>query len=242
MMSIGHMDARRSDPADEVGRGPLSRGAAAVYRMLVLEAQLLLATSPTVAVAVLLDSDASNLPLLILALLPVAPALVAGVSAVRTAGRAADLSPARFFFRAYRRDLGPTLVWSVPATALFAVLSWDLLHLQQVAGGGALRPLLVLVCAALLVWCGHMVLLTAGFHFRPQDAARVALGQLLSQWRWSLGVLALVIIAGFIVMAASGALLLLSLWAIVGLLALMGRPVLESVRRDFTEADSTTDA
>jgi len=72
------------DIADEIGRGPLARGAAFVYRMLVLEGQLLLAILPTGITVLLLGRDPSNLPLFVLALLPIAPALVAGVAATRT--------------------------------------------------------------------------------------------------------------------------------------------------------------
>lgn len=228
------MTETKNDAATEIGRGPLSRGAAVIYRMLVLEAQLLLALLPTALVVVLLDRDASNLPLFLLALIPVAPALVAGVAVVRAAAASPDLAPARHFLRAYRRDLVPTLRWAVPAAVALAVLSFNLTHLGDVDGGAALRPVMLLVAASIVVWCGHMVVLTAAFRFRTRDAARIALVQLLPGWRFSVGILALLAVAAFVVLAASELVLLVLLWAFTVLLALMARPVIDEVTNRFT--------
>lgn len=235
-MGIGR-GSSHADLANEIGRGPLARGAAVVYRMLVLEAQLLLASLPTVVVILLLDRDPSNLPLFVLALLPLAPALVAGVAAVRAAARSDDLSPGRHFFRAYRRDLGATLRWAAPVHLVLALLTFNLVHLDAVDGGAAMRPLTLLVAALLVAWSGHMVVLTAGFRFRTRDAARVALTQIVPRWTFTLGVLALALVAAFVVMAASEVLLLLLLWAFTGLFALMARPVFDDVLQRFTIRD-----
>src|SRR5699024_11932271 len=118
----------RADDAAEVGRGPLSRGAAVVYRLLVLQVLLLLACSPSVVLLLLLDRDPSNVPLAVLALLPLAPALVAGVAAVRSWPKGDDLSPARPFLRAYRRDVGTPLKRWVPEVLLLAGLSFTLVQ------------------------------------------------------------------------------------------------------------------
>src|SRR5690606_20647037 len=67
-------EARGATPVGqvgEVGRGPLSRGAAWVYRFAVLEVLLVLACLPGLVVALLLDRHPSNLPLAVLALAPV---------------------------------------------------------------------------------------------------------------------------------------------------------------------------
>jgi uncharacterized membrane protein YesL len=232
-MSVDHRP-HRAGMADEIGRGPLARAAAVVYRMLVLEVQLLLATLPTIGAVLLLDRDASNLPLFVLALLPVAPALVAGVSAIRAAARSHDLAPGRHFFRAYRRDIGATLVWAVPVTLVLAMLTFNLLHLDEVDGGAAIRPFVLLLASLVIVWAGHMLVLTAGFRFRTRDAARIALSQIVPRWSYSLGVLSLVFVAAFVVLIASEVVLLLLLWAFVGLLALMARPVFHHVTTSFT--------
>lgn len=228
------MTDTKNEAIDEIGRGPLSRGAAVVYRMLVLEAQLLIAALPSAAGVLLLGRDASNLPMFVIALTPIAPALVAGVSAVRAASADPDLAPGRHFFRAYRRDLVPTLRWAAPAAIVLAVLTFNLAHLGDVDGGAALRPVLLLLIAGVVTWCGHMVVLTAAFSFRTRDAARIALAQIVPRWGFSLGILPLLVIAMFLVLAASEFLLLLLLWAFVGLLALMARPVIDDVTARFT--------
>ncbi|MBW9110322.1 glycosyltransferase [Microbacterium ureisolvens] len=233
-MSVGHQP-HRAVMADEIGRGPLSRAATVVYRMLVLELQLLLAILPTIGAVMLLDRDPSNLPLFVLALLPIVPALVAGVSALRDAARSDDLAPGRYFFRAYRRDLGATLAWAAPASFVLAILTFNLIHLDDVDGGAALRPVVLLLAALIIVWAGHMLVLTAGFRFRARDAARIALAEIVPRWSYSLGVLSLVVVAAFVVLLASEVVLLLVLWAVVGLLALMARPVFHDVTERFTD-------
>ena len=100
-----------------------------------------------------------------------------------------------------------------------------------------MRPLTLLVAALLVAWSGHMVVLTAGFRFRTRDAARVALAQIVPRWTFTLGVLALALVAAFVVMAASEVLLLLLLWAFAGLFALMARPVFDDVLQRFTIRD-----
>lgn len=230
------------DIADEIGRGPLSRGAAFVYRMLVLEGQLLLTTLPTGLAVLLLGRDPSNLPLFMLALIPVAPSLVAGVAATRAAAANPDLTPGRHFFRAYRRDLAPTLRWAVPAALILAVLTFNLTNLGAVDGGSALRPAILLIAALVVVWCGHMVALTAAFRFRTRDAARIALAQILPRWGYSLGILSLLVISSFVVIALSELVLLLLLSVAVALLALMARPLVDDVTARFTRDTTPTES
>ena len=233
-MSDVSMRRPGSDPADEIGRGPLSRGAAAVHRILVLEGMMLLAVLPSIAVIALLGRDPSNVPLFVLALLPLAPALVAALAAVEAWRRAPDLSPARAFVLAYRRDLGVTLAWAAPATGLLAVLAFNLVHLDAVPGDGALRPALLVVAVILIAWMGIMLPLTAGFRFRARDAAGIALALILSQWRYTLGVLSLVLVAVTVTLLFSVFALLLLAGVLAGLLALLSRPLTADVAQRFT--------
>lgn len=236
------MSEKKNEAVDEIGRGPLSRGSVVIYRMLVLEAQLLLATLPTSLAVLLLGRDPSNLPLFVLALVPVAPALVAGVAATRAAAADPDLAPGRHFFRAYRRDLVPTLRWALPAALILAVLTVNLTHLGAVEGGAALRPAILLLAVIALIWCGHMTVLTATFRFRTRDAARIALAQILPRFGFSLGVLSLVVISAFLTIAFSELVVLMLLWAAVVLLALMARPVIADVATRFTRDTSATES
>lgn len=231
-MAVKTSTSRRGDAVDEVGNGPLSRGAAFIYRQIVLEIQLMAAVSPSVAAVLLLDRDTSNMPLFVLALLPLAPALVAGAAAAMVPRT--DLSPGRHFFHAYRRDFVATLRWATPLALVGALLVFNLIHLDDVDGGWVLRPVYGVLGALTLVWGGHMIVLTAAFDFRARDAARVAVVQLASQWRFSLGVLSLLIVAAFLVVALTEVVLLLSLWAFAGLLALMARPMVTATAARFT--------
>lgn len=219
---------------EEIGRGPLSRAAAAVYRMIVLEGLLLTAVAPTIAVVLLLRKDASNIPIFVLALLPVAPALVAALAAARAWRLSPDLSPARSFVLAYRRDALPTLAWAAPAIGVLAVLTFNLINLASVPGGELIRPALLVIALLILVWSAHMLALTSAFHFRTRDAARIALGSMLPQWRFSLGIVSLLLIAGTIVLATSEIVLLLFFWAFAMMLALLARPLITTVTERFT--------
>jgi len=223
-----------NSPVDEVGRGPLSRGAAVVYRMLVLEGMLLLVLLPSIIAIMALGHDPSNVPLFVLSLVLLPPALVAGIAAVGAWRRKPDLAPARAFVLAYRRDFLATLIWALPATAVLAVLAFNLIHLDQVAGAGLLRPLLILLIVAIIAWSGLMLPLTAAFRFRTRDAARIALALIVPQWRFTLGVLSLVLIAATVVLAVSPFVLLLFGWAFPAMLALLARPLITDVTERFT--------
>lgn len=224
----------RRDELDEVGRGPLSRGAAAVYRMIVLEGMMLLVLLPSVVMIIALGQDPSNAPLFVLSLVLLPPALVAGIAAVEAWRRKPDLTPARAFVLAYRRDFLTTLIWASPATAVLAVLAFNLIHLDQVDGAAAMRPLLILLAVAIITWSGHMLPLTAAFRFRTRDAARIALALIVPQWRYTLGILSLVLIAGTVVLTVSPFVLLLFAWAFPAMIALLARPLIAEVTERFT--------
>src|SRR5262245_8948728 len=101
-------DAARAD--HRFGAGPLSRFAALVYVLLTVEGLILLTTLPGVVALVLLDRDASNIPLVAACVLPLGPALTAAVYALdRRSGDITDLHPAAAFWRGYRMNAGEVL-------------------------------------------------------------------------------------------------------------------------------------
>lgn len=228
------MSAARAWTDDEVGRGPLSRGAAAVYRVLVLEALLVLTTLPTAVLVVLLDRSAGNLPVFAAALLPVGPAVVAGLAAARAWEVDPDLSPARGFWRAYRRDALGTLAWWAPLLAVLAVLAVNAAHAEVVPGGAALRPAGLVLAALLVVVGGHLAVLQARFAFRLRDAVRIALAEVVPQWRFSLGVLSLLLVGAAVTVLAFDVVTVLLAWAGVLLLHVMARPLVTDVTERFT--------
>ncbi|HEY0188141.1 MAG TPA: hypothetical protein VGC67_11685 [Cellulomonas sp.] len=218
----------------EVGPGALSRGAAAVYRCLVLELLLVGTTLPTAVLLVLLDRSASNVLLYAVALLPVGPALVAGLAAVRAWELEPDLSPARGFWRAYRRDAVGTLAWWAPLLAALSMLAIDLLHADLVPGGTALRPVTALLAVLLVLLGGHLAVLQARFALRLRDAVRIALVQLVPQWRFSLGVLSLLLVAAAVTAVSFDVVTAGLAWAAVLLAHLMSRPLVLDVTERFT--------
>jgi hypothetical protein len=218
----------------EVGSGVLSRAAAALYRVLVLEVLLVVTTLHTAVLLVLLDRTAANLPLYAVALLPVGPALVAGLAAVRSWEVDQDLSPSRGFWRAYRRDAAGTLAWWAPLLGVLAVLAVNTAHAEVVPGGAALRPVGLVLAALLVVVGGHLAVLQARFAFRLRDAVRIALAQVVPQWRFSLGVLSLLLVGATVTALAFDVVTVLLAWAAVLLLHQMARPLVTDVTERFT--------
>ena len=80
----GGMTAMATKPDDEIGTGALSRWSAVVYWFLVVEGMLVLTSAPGLVLLLLLDRDASNLPLVALACVPFGPSVAA--AALRVAG------------------------------------------------------------------------------------------------------------------------------------------------------------
>lgn len=227
--------AGRND--DEVGRGPLSRGAAWIYRVIVLEVMLVVALLPTIAAILLLDRDSSNVPLYVLALLPAGPALVAGLGAARGWQVEPDLSPARPFWRTYRREALGTLTWWVPLLVVVAVLGVNVTHLQEIEGGALLGPVSALLLLLLPVWAAHMAVLQVRFSFRLRDAARIAVAELVPQWRFSLGALSLIVVLSAITLVTTDVVALLLLWTVVLFLHALSRPLVRDVTERFTVHD-----
>lgn len=227
----------RSDPADEVGRGPLSRGALVVYRALILEVMLLLTLAPTIIAWAFLAPDATNVWLYALASVPLGPAISAGLYACRAWGVERDQRPAAWFWRGYARGFGPVLRWWIPALALAAVLIFNIAFADHVAGGAALRPAAVLLLAVLIVVAGHLLVITTFFSFRVRDAIGIAAFCLGRCPVASIGVLALVLaMVGLGVLGGDVVVVLLA-FIFVWLAYVNARSVITLVTERFTHHD-----
>lgn len=180
---------------NEIRPGLLSRATALIYRYLVLELLMLVTLAPTMIALVLLEADSSNIPLFALALIPVAPALSAGLYALRAWDIDPDLQPARHYLRGYRLNVMDVLRWWVPLLLLATVLGVSLTNLAAVPGGSLLRPVLAVISVLALVWGHHMLLITAVFAFRTRDAARIAVVEIGRRWKVSLGAISLALVA-----------------------------------------------
>lgn len=223
-------------PADEIGRGLLSRASAAVYRHLVLGAFLGLCGAPTLIVWTLLAPSGSNAVIFVAALVPVAPALSAALYAQRHWSRAPDLSPGRALLRGLRSNLVDTLRWWLPVLAVAAVVTVNVFFAGTVPAGEVLRPVCLVLLVVLAVWSGHLLAVTSYFSFRARDVFRVAAAEFFLRWRSTLGLVALLLVAVGVVLLTSEAILLLTGWAFAGLLRLILRPVESDITRRFVRS------
>lgn len=173
MTLLGARPAPHRDGPD-IGDGLLARVAVLGYRLVALEVLMLVSLAPALALATLLERDPSNVPLLVLALLPVGPALSAALTVLSRPEELTDLATGRRYVAAYRRDALPVLRLWAPFVVGLSALSFSLVHLD-VAGlpdwwGGALVTVGVLA----VVWGLNTVVVTTFFDFRARDVARLA--------------------------------------------------------------------
>lgn len=227
----------RVDATDEVGRGPLSTAALAVYRALVLEVLLLLTLAPTILAAAFLVPHPSNVWLYALAAVPAGPALSAGLYACRAWSVERDQRPAAPFWRGYVRGFLPVLRWWVPALLVGSILVLDIAFGEHVPGGAALRPAAVALLVLLTVVAGHLLVVTTFFSFRLADAVRVAVYCVGRCPLASLGVVALVVAAVGLAMLGGDMLVLLLAFAFLRLGYVNARSVLTLVTETFTRHD-----
>lgn len=219
----------------DFGEGPLSRAVALVYGLLVVEILFLVTTLPGLVPLLLLDRDASNLPLGAACLIPVGPALSAAVYAVyRRRGDLTDLRPAAAFLRGYRLNVGGALRIWVPALAWLTVIA---VGVGQGPAAGVSRgwnPVLIGIAAVLTLWTVNALVITSLFVFRTRDVARLAAYFLVRTPAATFGTVCLLVVAaGLTAVASEAALLLLASVFVLGLVR-TSRPMVAVIREDFT--------
>ena len=221
----------------EFGNGPLSQLAGAVHRHVVLALCLALACLPSLVVAVLLGGPGRSLPWVVVAQLPVAPALAAGLYAVRGWRRDDEAGPATTFWRGYRLNALDVLRWWAPAVAVLAVLATNAANPDAVAIGSALRLVSLVTSVLVLLWAGHALVVSSFFAFRTRDVARIAVVELFSQWRTTLVYLSMLVVAVGVAYLGTEVALLLLAWALISMLEHVSRPVRDDVTGRFTVDD-----
>ncbi|GGN73105.1 hypothetical protein GCM10010112_42210 [Actinoplanes lobatus] len=216
------------------GTGPLSRTAATVHNLLVVEALLVATTLPGL-VALLLDRNVGNLPLVALCALPVGPALSAALYALHH--RSSDLTelrPAAAFLRGYRLNArGALLVWAF-WLGWITVLAVNLANLGAAGLPGWWVAPLLLVGAAATVWMLNALVITSLFAFRFRDVARLAAYLVIRTPGVSLGNCCLVIVVLGGVLASSEAVVALAGSVLVLALLHNSRRLIAVVRKEFT--------
>lgn len=221
----------------DFGSGPLSQLAGSVHRHVVLGGCLLVACLPTLVVAMVLGGSPRGLPWAVVAQLPVAPALSAGLYAVRGWRRDDEAGPGQLFWRGYRMNAADVLRWWAPAVAVLAVLATNAVNPGAVAIGSALGVVSIVVGALVLLWSGHALVISSFFTFRTRDVARIAVVELFSQWRVTAVYLSLLVVAVGVMLVGTEATLIVLAWALVSMLEHVSRPVRADVTRQFTVDD-----
>lgn len=212
---------------ERFGTGPLARAAAFVHTLLAVEALFLLTGAVGIVPLVLLDRDASNIPLVAACAIPVGPALSAALFALRR--RSADLTdlhPARAFLRGYRlNSLGVLKLW-VPW------LAWETILGINIAHGWWTGPLVVVAVVAAL-WQANALVIASLFEFRARDTARLAAYFLVRTFRVTLAILGLAVIAALVTALWSEAVLALMAALFAAGLLHAARPVRCEIEERF---------
>ncbi|MCZ7436801.1 hypothetical protein O7598_10395 [Micromonospora sp. WMMC241] len=219
----------------EFGDGPLSRAAASVYTLLAVEVWLLLGTLPGLVALVLLDRDASNLPLVAVALLPVGPAVSAALHTLRhQRPDLTDLRPAAAFRRAYRANLvGVLRVWA-PTLLWLTVIAVNLANLSAAGVPGWWAVPLLLVGAGVVLAGVNALVIVSLFTFRTRDTLRLAVYFLVRRPGVTIGNAGLLAaVAGVTAVSSEAVLALLAALVVLALLRI-GDPMIDTIRREFT--------
>jgi hypothetical protein len=213
--------------AGRFGTGPLARAAALIYTLLVVEALFLVTGGVGLVPLVLLDRDASNLPLVAVCALPAGPALSAAIYALRRrSGDLADLSPARAFLRGYRLNTAGALALWVPW------LVWETILAVNIAYGWWTVPLAILALAAVL-WQANALVITSLYAFRLRDTARLAAYFLVRTPKVAVGNAGLAAFAAAVVFFSSEAVLALAAAGIAAALLRTARPMRAEIEERF---------
>ncbi|MGC5028809.1 hypothetical protein [Micromonospora sp. DT229] len=222
----------------EFGAGPLSRVAALVYTLLVVEVLLLVCAAPGLIALFALERHVSNLPLVAVCAVPLGPALSAALYALHHQRLdLTELHPARLFWRGYRVNLaGALLVW-VPMLMWLTLLGINLVNLTAVGLPRWWVVPLVLVAAGVAVVGINALLITSLFTFRLRDVLRLAGYFVLRTPVVVIGVGLLLVAATALTLVASEA----ALAALASVLALAlvrgGEPMISIIRQEFTAGD-----
>lgn len=219
----------------QFGEGPLARAAALAYNLLVVELLLVVTTVPGLVVLVLLDRDASNVPLAAACALPLGPALSAAVYALHHSRRdLTHLIPAATFWRGYRLNFrGAMQIW-VPWLVWLTIVAVNLAHFTATGLPRWWAVLLVLAAAAATLWAVNALVITSLFAFRATDVARLAASSLARTPGVTLGNACLLVVAAGVTAVSSEAVLALLGSVLASALLRTCRPMILEIQREFT--------
>jgi hypothetical protein len=189
---------------------------------------------PGLVALVLLDRDASNVPLFAACALPLGPALAAAVYALhRRSSDITDLHPAAAFWRGYRMNAGEVLRIWVPWLALLTVIGVSLANFPAAGVPGWWAALLVLIAGIAVLWMANALVIVSLFSFRTRDIARLAAYFLGRRPGVTVGNAGLVILAGGLTYLASDAMLVLLGSVLAAMLLQTCRPMVAEIHERF---------
>ena len=216
------------------GSGPLSRVAARTYTLLAVEALLILTTVPGLLLLVLLDRDASNIPLAAVGALPVGPALSAALYAPhRQPADLTDLRPAAAFWRGYRLNAGAALRIWVPLLAVLSVVAVSLAHRDAAGVPVWWSAMLVVVASVAVLLAVTALVIVSLFEFRPADVLRLAVHFVAGRPAVALGTAGLLLAAAAVTLLLSEAVLLMLASAFAAALLVVTRPMIAGITERF---------
>ena len=216
------------------GEGPLSRLAAGVYTLLIVELMVLTTTLPGLVPLILLERDPSNIPLVALCLLPLGPSVSAALYALQhRSSDLTDLQPAVAFWRGYRTNLvGVLKLW----TPLLLWLTIVAVNLANFGAAGVPAwwavPMVVIAVVATLAGINALVI-TSLFSFRSRDVARLGLYFLWRAKAVALGNACLLIVAAGLTVLFSE--VIVAMFGSLFALALLrnARPMVALIQKEF---------
>ncbi|HZM75013.1 MAG TPA: DUF624 domain-containing protein [Candidatus Limnocylindrales bacterium] len=223
-----------SVPAKRFGEGPLSRVAAWVYTLLIVELLLLATTVPGLVPLILLERDPSNIPLMALCLLPVGPALSAALFALQhRSSDLTDLRPAVEFWRSYRANFVGVLKLWAPLLVWLAIVAVNLANFEAAGVPIWWAGLMVMVAVVATLAGINALVITSLFSFRARDVARLGLYFLVRTKAVALGNASLLVVAaGVIVLSSEAVLALLGSLLTLALLR-NARPMITLIQKEF---------
>jgi hypothetical protein len=218
----------------EFGQGPLARAVSFVYTVLVVEGLVVVATLPALILLMLLDRDASNLPLAALFSVPLAPAASAALYTLHhRRSDLTDLRPATAFWRGYRANLGPVLRLWVPWLAWMAVVAMILANFSDAGIPAWWAGLLVVLAVAAALWVANALVITSLFAFRSRDVGRLSVYFLWRTPNVTLANASLLVVAGGLTLLWSEAVLVLFAAPFAVALVASTRPMVAQIQEHF---------
>ncbi|MEW1808115.1 DUF624 domain-containing protein [Pseudarthrobacter sp. NPDC080039] len=217
----------------EYGAGPLFRAAGTVAGVMTGSALLVLAN--VLPVAALLAAPFTGFWLVLPALVPAGPALVACTYAFNRMLGGHEGQVYRDFVRGYRMNVGQALQVWLPYLLVLAVIAVNLAGLPSLGPAAPAFRLALLVLALLVATAGlQALLLLSRFSFRTRDLHRLSLYSFSARKRASLGNAGILFVTGTLLLMTTTYLLPLLAGAVVFLVCLNSRPLLVLVEEKFT--------